>query len=651
MASDSVVDERTLREIYLTGFEIAVREGKPRAIMSAYNLINGVYAHENSHLLKDILRDEWGFDGAVISDWGGGNDAVAAVANGGTLEMPSPGLDSARQIVEAVEAGLLSEADLDARVAEMIALIEAAGPAHSGELDVEASHSIATRVAARSVVLLKNEGDILPLAPHTKVAVVGDFAFEPRFQGAGSSLVNPTKISEPWEALLESGLDVLGRAKGFVKGKPSNRELIREAVDLARQADVVLAYIGLDEIAETEGKDRDHLRVAEAQVELLAALKAAGTPVVAVISAGAPIEMPWLGDVDAVLHGYLGGQAGAPAMVKVITGASAPMGRLAETYPVSLSDHPTAGRFPSTGRDAQYREGVYVGYRYFSTANVPVLFPFGFGLQYTTFSYDALEVSKKGVTVTVTNTGTRDGAEVVQLYVRHASSALARPDRELKGFARVELAPGQSGTVTIPFDEYTFRVFDAASNTWVTETGEYTLLVGANIEDIRLEANHKVTGVVLESVAGLERYNAGAVHGGLDDAEFELLLGAPLPAAGAQRRNLGLNDPLAELVHAPSALARAAGKAHASLLRRSIAKGKPDLNLLFQAGMPFRAIAKMTNGMVSMPMVEALLMIVNGRFFAGIGAFVREFRQSRRLAKELQSRLDNPSLDAVSQTA
>lgn len=639
MTSDSVVDERTLREIYLTGFEVVVRESSPFSIMSSYNLINGTYANENPFLLQQVLRDEWGFDGAVVTDWGGGNDAVEAVRRGGTLEMPSPGLDSAAQIVAAVERGDLDMADLDARVEEMKVLGSRIGGA-GREVDLDAHHELARTVAEQSAVLLRNEDHLLPLASGTRVAVVGDFAATPRYQGAGSSVVNPTRLTTALDALGASDLQVVATAQGFTRGGDSDPALVAEAVDAARTADVVLLYLGLDEISESEGQDRSHLRLPPSQVELLARISSVTSRIVVVLSAGSVVEVPWLSQCGALVHGYLGGQGGAEAVVRVLTGAVNPSGRLAESYPVRLEDVPNARYYPGEGVDAEYREGPYVGYRYYSTVGVPVAFPFGFGLSYTTFAYTDLAVDADGVTFTLTNTGDVAGAEVAQLYVgRQAAEGVHRPVRELKGFAKVHLAPGESRRVRIGFDRFTFRHFSTTSSAWETEGGAWTLAVGSDVETVRLSAEHVVEGSGATGVEAVpDEYRTGRVTDVPDEA-FAALLGRPLAPRGRVAGPLGVNSPLSDMQHARSPLARFAYRELARRIARAEAKGTPDLNLLFLRGMPFRAIAKMTNGAMSMDMAEGLLTIVNGHFFRGAGALIAGFFRNRRSTRRMRAEL------------
>ena len=466
MASDSVLDERTLRELYLTGFEIAVTEGTPRTIMSSYNQVNGTYANENPHLLQRILRGEWGFDGAVVTDWGASNDHVAGVKAGSNLEMPAPGDHSARQLLDAVARGELDEADIDARVEELLRVILpacAAVEAAPTPLDIEAHHALARRAAAESIALLKNENDLLPLAAGTRVAVIGDFAFTPRYQGAGSSAVNPTRLDSTVEHLAETGWQLVGTAHGFDRSGKPDEALLAQTEELAKRADVALVYLGLDELSESEGMDRPTMRLPANQLQLLDTVCGACDKVVVVLSAGSPVELPFVDRVDALVYGCLGGQAGAAAMLDVLTGAVNPSGKLAETLPLQLADTPTATTYPAPQRSAEYREGLYVGYRYYHTAGVPVAYPFGHGLSYTAFAYTDLTVTETEATVTLTNTGSRPGAEVVQLYVAKPSSQVFRPARAeslCQGGAAARREPSchpAAGRTGVPLLEYADR--------------------------------------------------------------------------------------------------------------------------------------------------------------------------------------------------
>ncbi len=638
MASDSVMDERTLREIYLTGFEIAVKEGHAKSIMSSYNRINGTYANENGHLLQEILRDEWGFDGFVVSDWGGSNDHVEGVRAGSHLEMPTTGGDSDPELIDAVKSGRLSEELLDRRVDELLDVIlsvtRAVKPLEGKPFDIDAHHAMAARASEQSIVLLKNEGNILPLKKGVKVAVIGEFAQKARYQGAGSSVVNPTKLDHAMDVIKNFDLDVVGFEPGYPRSGKGDPAMRAQAVELAKKADVVLLYIGLDEISEAEGLDRSHMRLAQSQVELIEAVAEANPNVVAVMSAGSAVEMPWLPKVKALVHGYLCGQAGAGSVLKVITGQVNPSGKLAESYPVRYEDVSSAPYFPAKERTAEYREGLFVGYRYFQSANVPVLFPFGFGLSYTSFEYSDLTVTDKEATFTLKNTGSMDGAEVAQLYVSKPNGEVFRPARELKGFAKVFLKAGESKKLTIPLDDKAFRYFNVDTNKFEVEGGEYQILIGASCADIKLSGAVSVQGTGAKSPYNKEKfakYFSGDIKS-ISDAEFEALLGRPIPD-GHWSGTLEMNDALCQMYYAKSGLARFAYKILTNLINKSIEKGEPNLNLLFNYNMPFRAIAKMTGGICTMEMAEGILTIVNGHFFKGLGAVIGGFARSGKKRK------------------
>ena len=644
MAMNSVLDERTLREIYLTGFEIAVKEGKAKSIMSSYNEVNGVYANENKHLLQDILRQEWGFDGIVITDWGGSNDHAAGVAAGSNLEMPAPGLDSARQILKAVEEKTLTIEELDVCVDDLLdAVLElkknAEGKKHT--FPETAHHELARRAAEESAVLLKNTDDILPLKPGSKIAVIGDFAVEPRYQGAGSSVVNPTYLETIEKVIGNYDLQVVGINRGYKRTGEADEAMKKAALDLAAAADIVIYCFGLDELSESEGLDRTHMRIPQNQIDLLQAIVQVNENVVGLLSAGASIEMPWHYCCKAILHGYLNGQAGAGAMLNIITGKVNPSGRLSETYPLRHEDTPAFRHFPSTQRNAEYREGIYIGYRYYDTSKVRVQYPFGYGMSYTTFSYSDLKMDAGGATFTLTNTGKCDGAEVVQLYVGLPNAIVFRPEKELKGFKKVFLKAGESKEVRIEFDDKTFRYWNVKTNAWEIEEGVYHIMVGASVADIRLESEMRVEGttnIYPYNPAKLPYYYTGIVQQ-ISDAEFEELLERPIPS-GKWSGDLDLNDAICQMYYAKSGLARLIYNILTKLKKKSEEKGKPDLNILFIYNMPFRGIAKMTGGMVSMEMAEGMVTVVNGHFFKGmkkiIGGFFRNQKENKKYEAKIK---------------
>ena len=626
-ASNSVVDERTMRELYLTGFEIAVREAKPLTIMTSYNEINGVYAHENKHLLQEILRDEWGFDGMVVSDWGGSNSAVAAVKAGGSLEMPSPGFTSVRELEGAVKAGALSEADINARAAEVAKIAAATKLVGVGRNDLlkdevaAAHHEVARKVAEGSSVLLKNDDATLPFKAGTRVAVVGDMAATARYQGSGSSKVNATREENILEEVKNAeGLVLAGYEQGYDRQGKADRVLVEDAVALAGKddVDVVLAVVGLDERSESEGLDRSSMAIPQVQNDLVEALKGIGKPIVIVLVAGSPVELPWIDDVAAVLYVGLSGQAGASATVRALTGEVNPSGHLAETWPVRYEDCPSSGWYPAIGRDAIYREGPFVGYRYYETAG------------------------EKGVDVMVGNDSDVAGSAVVQLYVRGPQGGVLRPDRELKGFAKVSLAAHESKSVHIDFDRYTFRHFDVACNEWKTESGEWTLMVGDNAEHLPLSIPLTVAGDI-EPVAAdvaLGHYLIGHVKE-VTDAEMAILFGHEVVVPG-KPVTFDVNDPIMSWVDSKGFVARTVAKT----LTKQEAKirqktGAPDLNTLFILNMPPRAMSKMTQGMVDSAMVDAIVKIANGHTFRGLGGviagFFRNQSANRRTARELNN--------------
>ena len=641
-ASNSVMDERTLREIYLTGFEIAVKEADPLSIMSSYNMVNGVYANENEHLLQEILRDDWGFRGFVVSDWGACNDFVDGVRAGSHLEMPTTGGDSAEYLKKAIYEGKISEDLVDKRVDELLDVVfsthEAVSKYAGHEFDVDAHHAMAMRASEESIVLLKNDGNILPLAPNTKVAVIGDFAETPRYQGAGSSVVNPTKLDSTMGVIGNYAFDVVGFEKGYPRVGAGDAAMQQKAVELAKKADVVLLYLGLDEISESEGLDRSHMKLPQSQIDLLEAVAAVNEKGVIVMSAGSAVEMPWLDKCKAMVHGYLCGQAGAGAVLKAILGEINPSGKLSESYPVKYEDVSSAPYFPAEQRNVEYREGLYVGYRYFETAKVPVLFPFGYGLSYTTFEYSDLKVTDKEATFTITNTGSVDGAEVAQLYVSPKAAKVFRPAKELKGFTKVFLKAGESRTVTIPLDDKAFRYFNVVTDKFEIDGGEYDILIGASVADIRLTGTVTVAGTdapVPFDMAEMLPWASGQVKN-VSDEEFEKLLKQPIPD-GKWAGTLQMNDAICQLYYAKSLKARFVYKIMTGMLNKSIAKGKPDLNIIFIYNMPFRAIGKMAGGMVSQDMCESIVQIVNGHgiaFLKGLGGLIGGFFKQQKVMKQ-----------------
>lgn len=514
MSSSSNADERTLREIYFPAFEISVRKAQPWTVMCSYNRINGVYASENPWLLTDVLRKEWGFKGYVMSDWGAVSDRVAGVAAGLDLEMPSSGGINDRKIVAAVQSGELDEKIVDQACERILEInyryLDNARP--ETPWDQEADHQLSARIAEECMVLLKNDG-ILPLNKTDEVAFIGEFAAKPRFQGGGSSHINAFRTTSAVEAA--QGLPVT-YVQGYSAAKDmATDEMIAEAVQAAKAAKVAVVFAGLPDAYESEGYDRAHMAMPACQNRLIEAVAGANPNTVVVLHNGSPVEMPWLGKVKAVLEAYLGGQAVGIATVRLLYGDANPCGHLAETFPVKLSDNPSYLYYGGEGDEADYREGVFVGYRYYDKKEMPVLFPFGFGLSYTTFACSNLRLSGAKITdqepltatVTVTNTGSRAGKTVVQLYVGDRESTVLRPIRELKGFEKVELQPGESRDVTFTLDKRAFAYWNAAIHDWHVETGAFTIEVGQSSRDIEVSGE-----VTVESTVELpRRYTADSI--------------------------------------------------------------------------------------------------------------------------------------------
>jgi beta-glucosidase len=509
MSIDAVVDERTLREIYLASFEEAVKEGQPWTVMAAYNKVNGDYCSENKKLLTEVLKEEWGFDGLVVTDWGGINERDFGLAAGLDLEMPSSGGIGDNKIIEAVKEGRISEDVLDQAVERLLKIIFKAveNKQENAVYSKEEHHALAREAARESMVLLKNEDNILPINEVESIAVIGAFAKNPRYQGGGSSHINPTKLDSIYEELAKVAGDktTLFFANGYaLESDEVNEILIEEAVEAAKQAKVAVIFAGLPERYESEGFDRKHLSIPDNHKILIEAVAEVQNNVIVVLSNGAPIEMPWLDRVKGVLEGYLGGQALGGAIADLLFGHTSPSGKLAETFPKKLMHNPSYLNFPGDGETVEYREGIFVGYRHYDTRDVEPLFPFGYGLSYTSFEYSDLQVDKKQIkddeTITVTvkikNTGSMTGKEVVQLYVRDVESTISRPEKELKGFEKVSLQPGEEKTVTFELGKRAFAYYNVKLKEWHVETGTFDLLVGTSSRNILLRDTVDVESTV-----------------------------------------------------------------------------------------------------------------------------------------------------------
>lgn len=639
MTSDSIVDMRTYREIYTTAFEIAVKEGGAKSIMTSYNLINGIYANESEQLLRSILVDEWGFEGFVVSDWGGSNDHVLGVKNGSHAEMPGTGINGPIELVEAVQAGHLSEEILDQRVEEFLRIVMTSNANKpQNVIDENEHHEIAREAALKSAVLLKNEHNILPLSANTKVAIVGDFAYTPRYQGAGSSVINPTQLESIQSVYKNYPINVVGMAQGFERCKPLDVKTLPTTNAAIKDADVVILFLGLDEISESEGMDRASIQLPQAQRELLKYVKDQKKQTIVVLSSGSVVDMSWDVNADAILHSYLSGQAGAGATLELLTGAVSPSGKLAESYPVSYDDVPFGEDFPAMGTYAYHREGIFVGYRYYETQNVAVKYPFGFGLSYTQFEYSNIKVESNGVSVDVRNTGSVLGSEIVQMYVGKKDSLIPRPAKELKAFAKITLEPSETQTVLLNFDDKSFRHYSGINMRWEVEGGVYQIMVGRDVQSVEgcVDVTVEPTNFNADTLDPFyPEYFLGNVRAS-SMKDFGRLLGYDAPRESGKRNVIEKNSTIMDLKDAKNPLARFVSYCFRKLIARSERKEKPDLNLLFMFNMPFRAIGKMTNGLVDNAMIDGLLTICNGHFFKGSSQFIKAWNANRKRRKDPQ---------------
>ncbi len=545
MVINEVIDERTLRETYLPAFEIAIKEAQPWTVMNSYNKINGEYASQNHHTQQEIARSEWGFEGLFVTDWGSSVDRIPGLMNGTDLEMPTSGPLNTKKIIAAVKSGELAEAVLDERVDTVVDLILKSKPALEKEhhFDINEHHEIAARIAEGSMQLLKNEGNILPLKDGAKVAVIGEMAQSPRFQGAGSSVINPTKLDNALDNLKALGVDVT-YAQGYEKSKDEvNEELFAAAESAAREADVAIVFAGLTEEFEGEGYDRLSIDMPQSHNALIERVAAANENTVVVLAGGSVVLMPWLDKVKGLLNSGLGGQATGIAVARILTGEVNPSGKTTETYPKAFEDNPTFGNYPGGPVTSEHRESVFIGYRYYDAAGKDVVFPFGYGLSYTTFEYSDIRVSASRIKDTdeltvsfkLKNTGDRDGAEVAQLYVADKESTIFRPKKELRAFEKVFLAAGEEKEVSFTLDKRAFAFFNINTNDWFVESGDFVIGVGASSEDIRIAAQVYVEGTVeadvpdyravapnyYNNVAGITRDDFAAVYGTLPSPDID----------------------------------------------------------------------------------------------------------------------------------
>ncbi len=623
MTVSAVVDERALREIYFAAFERAVKKAKPWTVMNAYNRLNGTYCSENEWLQTKVLRNEWGFNGLVVSDWGAVNDRVAGIKAGNDLEMPSSAGVNAKKIADAVRCGKLGEDDLDKRVDNLIDLIfkSKENKKDNYAIDEHAQHALARKIAGRSMVLLKNDDNILPLLKGKRLAVIGEMAVHPRFQGAGSSLINPTRIDCAVDCLLDEGYD-LKYYRGYDKKHDKiDTALMYEAVTSASTADAVVVFAGLTEDYESEGFDRLHMNLPHSHNELIKAVAAVNKNVVVVLAGGAPVSLPWVNDVKGILQSCLGGQAGAGAVADILSGKVNPSGKLAETYPVCNNGTPCKNFFPGNTATVEYRESIYIGYRYYEKANKKVRFPFGFGLSYTMFEYSDLKLGKDAIkdnetlklSFRVKNTGDVAGAETAQIYVADRESTVFRPVKELKAFMKIDLLPGEEKRITVTLGKRAFAYYNVAIDDWHVESGDFDICVGASSADIRLKATVNVISTNPDAVIPDYRVSAPAYYTAdvrnLPRAQFEAVLGHELPPSERGDTSLDITSNIEDAKNSKwgGRLVKVV-----SAVTKVVDTGiHPDMASAVAVQTPIRNFVSMSGGLFSNKMADGFIKILN----------------------------------------
>ncbi len=653
MIINEVIDERTMREIYFPAFEIAVKEAQPWTIMNSYNRINGVYASQNDWLQNKVARDEWGFEGLFVTDWGASVDRVPGLKAGTDLEMPSSGTLNAERIVAAVENGELDEAVLDERIDMVVDLILKSKPALEKDFkfDIEEHHAVARKVAEGSMVLLKNDDNVLPLKEGQKIAVIGEMAKAPRYQGSGSSVINPTKLDNAYDSLIEAGVNVT-YAQGYYKAPPtkkdksrkSDTELISEAAAAAKAADVAVVFIGLTEALEAEGYDRADIEIPAEHNALVAEVVKANPNTVVVLAGGAVVHIPWIDNVKAVLNSGLGGQAGGSAVANILTGKVNPSGKTAETYPLSFEENPVYGNYPGQPVVSEHKESLYVGYRYYDTAKKDVLFPFGYGLSYTTFEYSDIKLSASEIKDTDTvevsfkikNTGSVDGAEIAQVYVADKDSTIFRPEKELRAFTKVFLKAGEEKEVSLTLGKRAFAYYNVNIGDWHVETGEFDILVGASSRDIKLSAVIHVASTVDAEIPNYKEtapayYTADISE--MTGEQWAAVYGQELPSAERDTtKKITIYNCLDDASHTKwgGKIGRLIKKVISNF--GSAENGDAAMLQAMAVQIPIRNFISMSMGVFSPKMAEGLLQILNddeitikgvGKILGGLGGALK----------------------------
>ncbi len=616
---DSHLDERTFREIYLTPFEIAIKEGKPDTVMCSYNKINGIHASDNKELLTDILRTEWGFDGLVVTDWGALNDRIEGYKAGCDLNMPGGSQFMEKVTAQAVRSGKLNESCIDATVERILRLVAQSQDIPVSQIDWDAHHALALKVAEQGAVLLKNEDDLLPLE-ESDIVLIGYMTENLRYQGSGSSHINPTKLVNITDAMPDVPCFACGDAKGNV-----SQQDLRDAVEAAKKQKVAVVVVGLPDSYESEAFDREHMRLPDGHNALVEAVAAENPNTVVVLLGGSAMELPWLDQVKAILYMGLPGQAGGQAAANLLTGRAVPSGKLTETWPIFYEDVISKDTFGK--KNTEYREGIYVGYRYYDKAGKPVRYPFGYGLSYTSFAYSNLTVQDCRVTVAVKNTGKVSGAEVVQLYIAPPAGGLFRPVKELKGFAKVDLEPGESKTVEFILDDRSFAIWNDG---WRIPGGAYTVQIGASSKDIRLEQTVKIAGEEINAPA----WQTGSWYDTLNckpgREEWERLMGHPVPITPEPKKGEFTMDSTCMEMKDHSFVMKIQYKVTENIIAKSFG-GKKDLNdpayrmmLTCATDCPMRSVIISGGGAMSDSLAQGLLHMANGHYIKGIASMLKK---------------------------
>ena len=641
MTIDAVVDERTQREIYLTGFEKAVKESQPWSVMCSYNRVDGIYLSDHKRLLTEILKEEWGHTGLVVTDWGACNDRVEGIKAGLELEMPTSFGKNDKKIIEAVNDGTLSIEQLDKAVERIINLIlkSSKNIDNNYKYSENEHHELAGKIAGQSMVLLKNE-NILPLSKDEKIAIIGEFAVKPRYQGAGSSLINPTRLDTLCGVLDEKGFDY-EYSRGYdIRSDKPNHKMIAEAKSLAATVDKIVIIAGLTDNYESEGFDRTHLSMPESHNILIKEVLDINPETIVVLMNGAPVTMPWIDRVKGLLEAYLSGQAGSRAIIDILYGDLNPSGKLAETFPLKLEDTPSFKYFPGFTKTVEYREGIYVGYRYYDKVKKDVLFPFGFGLSYTDFEYSELKINKLNkysyeISVKVMNIGKRAGGEIVQLYIKSPASNIYKAEKELKGFKKIFLEPGESGNVEILLDERSFAFYNVNIPGWHVEAGVYEIQIGASSKEIKLgqtitvEANYNATVPDYKDLAP-DYYNLNSGILEIDENQFKEILGRDIPprepdTGAVFNENSMLGETTGKLVG--RIMVKVINNQVSKMIGESEGEDVDSAKRMMKAvvkEMPVRSIGMMGGDRLPKYFTEGFVYLLNGKLLKGLSMMLKK---------------------------